>query len=92
MRILEIMNDYQTLQEHIRSLIQRPQASPPDGQSRYLDGYVVLRQCAAEAQAELARHFNAGNIGIHPGRIPETEVQKATLQRYRIPKSRLTTS
>lgn len=81
MRIMEIMNDFRTLQHHILSLIGRAQTSPPDEQSYYLDGYVVLRQCAAESQAILAAHYNTTNLGLQTGHVPETEVQKATLQR-----------
>lgn len=84
MRILEIMNDFRTLQMHISSLITRSEAHPPDQQSYYLDGYVVLRQGAAESQAILATHYNPGNIGLQAGHVPETEVQKATLQRYTV--------
>lgn len=82
MRIMEIMNDFRTLQMHISSLITRASASPPDRESHYLDGYVVLRQCDAEAQAILATHFNPGNLGFQAGSVAESEVQKATLQRY----------
>ncbi|KIW69428.1 hypothetical protein PV04_05305 [Phialophora macrospora] len=81
MRVMELMNDFRTLQIHITSLITRSEATPPDQQSYYLDGYVVLRQCAAESQAVLAGHFNPGSLGIQAGNVPETEVQKATLQR-----------
>ncbi|EXJ59854.1 hypothetical protein A1O7_04001 [Cladophialophora yegresii CBS 114405] len=81
MRVMELMNDFRTLQLHITSLITRSEANPPDQQSYYLDGYVVLRQCAAESQAVLAGHFNPGSLGIQAGNVPETEVQKATLQR-----------
>ncbi|KAK5064552.1 hypothetical protein LTR84_000385 [Exophiala bonariae] len=81
LRILEIMNDFRTLQLHISSLITRNEAHPPDQHSYYLDGYVVLRQGAAESQAILATHYNPGNLGLQAGNIPETEVQKATLQR-----------
>ena len=80
-RILEIMNDFRTLQIHISSLITRNEANPPDQQSYYLDGYVVLRQSAAESQAILATHYNPGNLGLQQGHIAETEVQKAILQR-----------
>ncbi|OAL31593.1 hypothetical protein AYO22_01185 [Fonsecaea multimorphosa] len=81
MRVMEIMNDFRTLQIHINSLITRSEANPPNQESYYLDGYVVLRQCAAESQAVLAGHFNPGNLGLQSGSIPETEVQKASLQR-----------
>jgi hypothetical protein len=76
------MNDFRTLQLHINSLITRSEASPPDQESYYLDGYVILRQCAAESQAVLAGHFNPGSLGLQAGNVPETEVQKAALQRY----------
>lgn len=81
MRILEIMNDFRTLQHHISSIITRPAASPADQESYYLDGYVVLRQCAAESQAILASHYNPGNLGLQSGGVSESEVDKATLQR-----------
>lgn len=82
LRVLEIMNDFRTLQVHITSLVTRPEAEAPDAASRYLDGYALLRQCNAEAQAILATQYNPGSLGIEPGRVPDTEVQKATLQRY----------
>nr|KAK5446074.1 hypothetical protein LTR18_003993 [Exophiala xenobiotica] len=81
MRVLEVMNDFRTLQLHISSLITRIEAHPPDQPSYYLDGYVVLRQCAADSQAILATHFNPGNIGLQAGQVDESEVTKATLQR-----------
>lgn len=81
MRILEIMNDFRTLQHHISSIVTRPAASPPDQESYYLDGYVVLRQCAAESQAILASHYNPGNLGLQSGSVSSSEVEKATLQR-----------
>jgi len=81
LRVLEIMNDFRTLQVHITSYVTRADANPPDQASYYLDGYVLLRQCSAEAQAILATHYNPGNLGVEPGNISDTEVQKATLQR-----------
>ena len=75
------MNDFRTLQLHISSHVSRAQASPPDDASRYHDGYVVMRQCDAEAQAILATHFNPGNLGLSGGAVGEGEVQKATMQR-----------
>jgi len=81
MRVLELMNDFRTLQIHISSLINRSEAHPPNAQYYYLHGYVVLRQCDADSQAILAMHYNPGNLGLQSGDVPETEVQKATLQR-----------
>lgn len=81
LRVLEVMNDFRTLQTHITSLVTRADASPPDQSAYYLGGYTVLRQCNAEAQAILATHYNPGNLGIEPGRVADTEVHKATLQR-----------
>ena len=75
------MNDFRTLQVHITSLVTRAEATAPDESLYYSDGYVVLRQCNAEAQAILATHYNPGSIGLEGGRVPDTEVQKATLQR-----------
>ena len=84
MRVLEIMNDFRTLQHHISSLVGRTAARAPDEQSYYLDGYVVLRQCEAESRAILATHYNPRSLG-HPGHnVPETELHKAELQRYGI--------
>lgn len=82
LRVLEIMNDFRTLQVHITSLTTRADASPPDQSIYYLDGYVVLRQCSAEAQAILATHYNPGSLGLEPGQVSDSEKQKATLQRY----------
>ena len=81
MRIMEIMNDFRTLHLHINAHIARLPSSPPDQQSFYAEGFVVLRQCDTEARAIMARHFNQGNLGFEPGRIDESEVQRATLQR-----------
>jgi hypothetical protein len=81
MRILEIMNDFRTLQHHISSLTTRPTANPPDSGSYYLDGFVVLRQCSAEAQAILASYYNPGSLGMQSSGLSEGEVEKATLQR-----------
>lgn len=80
LRVVELMNDFRTIQLHITSHISRPQAHPPNQQAYYADGYVVLRHCSAEGQAILATHFNPGSLGLGGG-ISESEVQKATLQR-----------
>lgn len=80
LRVLEIMNDFRTIQLHILSHVSRAQAHPPNPQAYYADGYVVLRQCSAEGQAILATHFNPGSMGLS-GSVGESEMQKATLQR-----------
>ena len=72
MRVLEIMDDFGTLQIHISSFITRNDANLPDQQSYYLDGYVVLRQCAAESQAILATHYNLGNLGLQAGHVTDS--------------------
>lgn len=84
LRVLEIMNDFRTLQVHITSLCTRPEANAPDQATYYLDGYALLRQCNAEAQAILSTNYNPGSLGLggpSGSRVPDTEVQKATLQR-----------
>lgn len=82
LRVLEIMNDFRTLQQHIRAQVTRTEASPPDQSAYYRDGYVILRQANADAQAILATSYNPGSLGLEgAGRVPDTEVQKATLQR-----------
>jgi hypothetical protein len=81
MRILEIMNDFRTVQLHISSHVTRAQHNPPDQASYYHDGYVVMRQCHAEAQAILATHFNPGNLGMQTGSGGDGEGQKTTMQR-----------
>lgn len=81
MRIMEIMNDFRTLQLHIASHTTRAEARPPSREQYYLDGYVVLRQCEAEGQAILAIHYNPGSLGLQGGAVGQSEVDKATLQR-----------
>lgn len=75
------MNDFRTLQLHISAQIQRPQARAPDSSSMYEEGYVVLRQCGAEAQAILATHFNPGSLGLQGVDGGEGDAQKVALQR-----------
>src|SRR5437762_6149549 len=81
MRILEIMNDFRTVQIHISSHVSRAQANPPDQALYYHDGYVVMRQCDAESQAILATHFNPGSQGLQAGAAGESEAQKSAMQR-----------
>lgn len=79
LRVLEILNDFRTLQMHITSLVTRADANPPDQASVNLPGYALLRQCNAQAQAILAN--NPNELDFNPGRVPDTEAQKQTLQR-----------
>lgn len=83
LRVMEIMNDFRTLQVQITSLVTRPDSNPPDQASYYLSGYQLLRECNALAQAILATQYNPGSLGLGAGssRVPDTEVQRATLQR-----------
>lgn len=57
MRIAEIMSDFRNLQHYIASIRANPSAD-----EYHEEGYVVLRQCAAEAQAVLAQPFNASAL------------------------------
>ncbi|RMZ86798.1 hypothetical protein DV736_g5983, partial [Chaetothyriales sp. CBS 134916] len=75
------MNDFRTVQHHLDSLVGRQESTATDQDSFYLDGYVIMRQCEAESRAILTTHFNPGTYGINTGEVPETEMQKAELQR-----------
>ncbi|RMD40884.1 hypothetical protein DV735_g4228, partial [Chaetothyriales sp. CBS 134920] len=80
MRVLEIMNDFRTVQHHLESLVGRQESSPPDQESYYLDGYVLMRQCETESRAVLAANFNPGTYGINTGEVPETEMRSQVLR------------
>lgn len=81
LRVVEIMNDFRTIQLHIASHVSRALAHPLDQQSYYAVGYVVLRQCSTEAQAILASNFDPGSLGVGGG-VGESEAHKATLRRW----------
>ena len=67
------MNDFRTLQFHIaQHQVQAPQ------EDYWEEGYVVMRQCAAESQAILATHFNPGAI---QGAVADGEHERMQLQR-----------
>ena len=53
LRVVEIINDFRTLQIHISQL----KSDPPSGAERE-EGYVVMSQCVGEAQHLLAAQFN----------------------------------
>ena len=49
MRLVEIMNDLRNLQHYIAQI-----PATPTAEEYYLEGYSLLRQCAAEARVALA--------------------------------------
>jgi len=53
-RVAEIMTDFRNLQYYIAQI-----RATPTAEEYYLEGYSLLRQCAAEAQAVLAAPFAA---------------------------------
>lgn len=69
MRITEIMTDFRNLQHYLAHL----QASPT-AEEYYLEGYALLRQCIAEAQAVLNTPFQAAAPA--PGGNPEKQKQQ----------------
>ncbi|KAF2682922.1 hypothetical protein K458DRAFT_48096 [Lentithecium fluviatile CBS 122367] len=68
-RIAEIMTDFRNLQYYLSQL-----RATPTAEEYYLEGYSLLRQCSAEAQAILETPF-AANSGA-PGGDPEREKQQ----------------
>ncbi|KAL1650728.1 hypothetical protein SLS58_000846 [Diplodia intermedia] len=71
-RIAEIMTDFRNLQHYIAQIRVSP--SPDEF---YLQGYTLVRECHAEAQAILNAPFNANTS---PGE--DMEQQKALLKAY----------
>ena len=53
-RITEIMNDFRNLQHYLSQL-----RASPTAEEYYLEGYSLLRECTAEAQAILSTPFAA---------------------------------
>ncbi|KAL9045739.1 MAG: hypothetical protein Q9214_001270 [Letrouitia sp. 1 TL-2023] len=73
LRITEVMNDFQNLQRRISEYAPNP---PPE--EYYEQGYEVLRQCRAEAQAVLMAPYPPDTLQVPGG--PE-EQEKRQLQR-----------
>jgi hypothetical protein len=71
MRVAEIMSDFRNLQYYIAQI-----QSQPTAEEYYLEGYALLRQCSAEAQAVLDRQYQA--TVPNPG--GNAERQKAQLR------------
>ena len=74
MRIVEVMNDFRTLQHQISQY-----QIIPEPEHYYELGYEVLRQCSAEAQAVLSAHYPGGSLQV-PSSNGEKEKQQ--LQGY----------
>ncbi|THZ59082.1 hypothetical protein D6C86_05946 [Aureobasidium pullulans] len=72
MRIAEILSDFRHLQHAIANIRANPSA-----EEYYEEGYCVLRQCAAEAQALLNQPFDCQG----PEPDGDGEQEKAQLQR-----------
>jgi len=76
LRVAEIMNDFRTLQIHILQL----KTDPPENEA-WEEGYVLMRECIAEAQALLRSQFSVESThGLDCG----LDQDKVQLQRYEI--------
>lgn len=73
MRIAEVVSDFRNLQHYIASIKINPSA-----EDYYEEGYIVLRECAAEAQALLQQESNSQA----PAPDGDQEEEKAQLQSY----------
>ncbi|KAF2264971.1 hypothetical protein CC78DRAFT_216250 [Lojkania enalia] len=65
-RVAEIMNDFRNLQYYLSQL-----RTSPTAEEYYLEGYSLLRQCTAEAQAILDAPFSSATTS--PGGDAERE-------------------
>ncbi|KAI4135237.1 MAG: hypothetical protein LQ347_000844 [Umbilicaria vellea] len=74
MRVVEIVNDFRTLQHQISQY----QITPTPAQY-YEIGYEVLRQCSAEAQAVLSAHYAGGSL-----QVPSSNGEKEKQQLQRV--------
>jgi hypothetical protein len=72
MRLVEIMNDLRNLQHYIAQI-----PATPTAEEYYLEGYSLLRQCAAEARVALAPF--TGPTTSPGGNL---ELKKAQLRSY----------
>lgn len=73
MRVTEIMNDFRNLQHYIAQIKPNPSA-----EEYYEEGYAILRQCTAEAQAVLSAHYDSG-----PLQVPTSNGEREKLQLQR---------
>ncbi|KAI4137201.1 MAG: hypothetical protein L6R39_007420 [Caloplaca ligustica] len=75
-RIVEIMNDFQSLQHRIAEYAPNP---PPE--EYFGEGYQILRQCRAEAAAVLAAPFplDLSQVGSGDGEQEKRQLQRIIL-------------
>lgn len=73
MRVAEIISDFRTLQHYLASI-----RANPSSEEYYEEGYIVLRQCAAEAQALLLQPFTSQALSPRGNE----EHEKAQLKEY----------
>ncbi|PGH18914.1 hypothetical protein AJ80_04333 [Polytolypa hystricis UAMH7299] len=71
LRVAEIMNDFRTLQIHIAQL----KSDPPQGEE-FQAGYVVMRQCIAEAQTILSYQFQTVQSLQGDGDFEKVQLQR----------------
>lgn len=80
LRVVEIMNDFQALQQRIAEYAPNP---PPE--EYFEEGYQVLRQCRAEAEAVLTAPFP---LNLAQAQNGSGEQEKFQLQRCLVVRSR----
>lgn len=73
MRVAEIISDFRNIQHFLASIRVNPSA-----QEYYEEGYVVLRQCATDAQALLSQPFSS----LAPNPEGNEDQEKAQLRQY----------
>jgi len=73
MRVAEIMNDFRNLQHYIAQV-----KADPLPEEYYEEGYAILRQCAADAQAVLTANYDSGHL-----QVPTNNGERERLQLQR---------
>ncbi|EME46263.1 hypothetical protein DOTSEDRAFT_125391 [Dothistroma septosporum NZE10] len=82
MRVQEIMNDYRNIQNYIAQIRANPSA-----EEYHEEGYVVLRQCVAQAQGLLAQPFQQDSGGKESEEAVQLHLRRiivdASMRRFR---------
>ena len=73
MRVAEIMNEFRNLQHYIAQI-----KANPSSEEYYEEGYAILRQCSADAQAVLAARYDSGSL-----QVPTNNGEREKLQLQR---------